>query len=58
MTWYLIWELIFNLLGELTLFADRGFYGDWWNSTVCRDYQLLFFFPSCICDHLLIWVYI
>jgi sterol O-acyltransferase len=30
--WYLIWELILNLLGELTRFADRGFYGDWWNS--------------------------
>ncbi|KAH0613837.1 uncharacterized protein H6S33_005723 [Morchella sextelata] len=33
MTWYLIWELILNILGELTLFSDRGFYGDWWNST-------------------------
>lgn len=21
------------MLAELTLFADRGFYGDWWNST-------------------------
>jgi len=31
--WYLIWELILNLLAELTYFADRGFYGDWWNST-------------------------
>ncbi|KAF8538970.1 MBOAT, membrane-bound O-acyltransferase family-domain-containing protein [Trichophaea hybrida] len=30
--WYLIWELILNLLAELTCFSDRGFYGDWWNS--------------------------
>lgn len=33
MVWYLIWECILNLLGELTRFADRGFYGSWWNST-------------------------
>ncbi|KAF8471264.1 MBOAT, membrane-bound O-acyltransferase family-domain-containing protein [Kalaharituber pfeilii] len=33
MVWYLIWECILNLLGELMRFADRGFYGSWWNST-------------------------
>ncbi|KAG0133999.1 MBOAT, membrane-bound O-acyltransferase family-domain-containing protein [Tuber indicum] len=33
MAWYLIWELILNALAELTFFADRGFYGPWWNST-------------------------
>jgi sterol O-acyltransferase len=27
-----IWECILNLLAELTYFADRGFYADWWNS--------------------------
>lgn len=32
MTWYIIWECILNLLAELTCFADRGFYADWWNS--------------------------
>lgn len=32
LTWYLIWECILNVLAELTRFADRGFYGDWWNS--------------------------
>ncbi|KAG0652365.1 putative phospholipase [Hyphodiscus hymeniophilus] len=31
-SWYVIWECILNLLAELTYFADRGFYGDWWNS--------------------------
>lgn len=51
MTWYLIWELILNLLGELTLFADRGFYGDWWNSTVCHRLPFLFHWK---CNHLLI----
>ncbi|RPA99428.1 hypothetical protein L873DRAFT_1827987 [Choiromyces venosus 120613-1] len=33
MAWYLIWELILNVLAEVTFFADRGFYGPWWNST-------------------------
>ncbi|ROV96275.1 hypothetical protein VMCG_07703 [Cytospora schulzeri] len=32
LTWYVIWEAILNLLGELTYFADREFYSDWWNS--------------------------
>ncbi|PSR76895.1 MBOAT family protein [Coniella lustricola] len=32
LTWYVIWEAILNLLGELTYFADREFYADWWNS--------------------------
>jgi sterol O-acyltransferase len=31
-TWYVIWECILNLLAEVTYFADRGFYADWWNS--------------------------
>jgi sterol O-acyltransferase len=38
LTWYLIWECILNVLAELTLFADRGFYGDWWNSTTFDQY--------------------
>lgn len=33
LTWYLIWEAVLNLLAELTYFADRSFYDDWWNST-------------------------
>ena len=32
-----------NVLAELTRFADRGFYGDWWN-TVSWD-QASFSFP-------------
>lgn len=38
LTWYLIWECILNVLAELTLFADRGFYGDWWNSVTWDQY--------------------
>ncbi len=32
MSWYLIWETILNLLAEVTFFADRNFYGAWWDS--------------------------
>lgn len=32
LAWYLIWEAILNVLGEVTYFADREFYSDWWNS--------------------------
>lgn len=32
LAWYLIWETILNVLAELTFFADRSFYGAWWNS--------------------------
>lgn len=32
LSWYVIWEAILNLLGEVTYFADREFYSDWWNS--------------------------
>ncbi|KAI5807983.1 MBOAT, membrane-bound O-acyltransferase family-domain-containing protein [Peziza echinospora] len=39
MVWYLIWECILNLLGELMRFADRGFYGAWWNSTTWDQFS-------------------
>ena len=32
LSWYVIWECVLNVLAELTRFADRGFYADWWNS--------------------------
>jgi len=38
LSWYLIWECILNVLAELTRFADRGFYGDWWNSVTWDQY--------------------
>lgn len=28
----MLFESLLNLIAELTYFADRGFYGDWWNS--------------------------
>lgn len=30
--WYAINHTFLNILGEVTRFADRLFYGDWWNS--------------------------
>lgn len=30
--WYAVNHTYLNILGELTHFADRLFYGDWWNS--------------------------
>ncbi|KAK3080049.1 hypothetical protein LTS18_003254 [Coniosporium uncinatum] len=38
LSWYLIWECILNVLAELTKFADRGFYGAWWNSETFDQY--------------------
>ncbi|CAK4033155.1 sterol o-acyltransferase like [Lecanosticta acicola] len=38
LTWYLIWECILNVLAEVTRFADRGFYGAWWNSVTWDQY--------------------
>ncbi|KAK9240191.1 MBOAT, membrane-bound O-acyltransferase family-domain-containing protein [Lipomyces kononenkoae] len=32
LTWYIIWDAILNEIAELTCFADRYFYGAWWNS--------------------------
>ncbi|KAK8152163.1 MBOAT, membrane-bound O-acyltransferase family-domain-containing protein [Phyllosticta citrichinensis] len=38
LAWYVIWECALNVLAELSRFADRGFYGDWWNSTSWDQY--------------------
>ncbi|KAJ5988296.1 Sterol O-acyltransferase ACAT/DAG/ARE [Penicillium waksmanii] len=32
LAFYVIWECVLNALAEITQFADRGFYADWWNS--------------------------
>lgn len=38
LTWYVIWECVLNVLAEVTRFADRGFYGAWWNSVSWDQY--------------------
>ncbi len=42
---YIVFELILNGLAEVTRFADRRFYDDWWNRFV-RDLFLFSFFLS------------
>ncbi|KAF4552442.1 Hypothetical protein D9617_10g074240 [Elsinoe fawcettii] len=37
LSWYVIWECVLNVLAEITRFADRGFYGPWWNSNGFED---------------------
>ncbi|CAG7953617.1 unnamed protein product [Penicillium nalgiovense] len=32
LAFYVIWECVLNAIAEITMFADRGFYSDWWNS--------------------------
>ncbi|GAM86530.1 hypothetical protein ANO11243_045440 [Dothideomycetidae sp. 11243] len=38
LSWYVIWECVLNVLAEVTRFADRGFYGSWWNSSTWDMY--------------------
>lgn len=32
-TFFIIWEFILNAIAELSMFADRDFYGPWWSCT-------------------------
>lgn len=34
-TFFIIWEFILNTVAELSMFADRDFYGPWWS---CSDW--------------------
>ncbi|KAH3903574.1 uncharacterized protein SCDLUD_001216 [Saccharomycodes ludwigii] len=45
LTWYLIWDAILNCIAELTCFADRSFYGDWWNCITWDEYARLWNLP-------------
>jgi sterol O-acyltransferase len=45
LSWYVIWECLLNVLAEITCFADRGFYGDWWNSVSFDQYGM--YHPFC-----------
>lgn len=38
---YLIWDTILNLIAELSMFADRDFYGPWWSCTDWSEYARL-----------------
>mmetsp|Transcript_14725 Transcript_14725/g.1333 ORF Transcript_14725/g.1333 Transcript_14725/m.1333 type:complete len:96 (+) Transcript_14725:551-838(+) len=36
---FIIWEGITNMFAEITLYADRRFYDDWWNSTTFEEFN-------------------
>ncbi|ORY49357.1 hypothetical protein BCR33DRAFT_695210 [Rhizoclosmatium globosum] len=38
LVFFIIFEFICNAFAELTFFADREFYEDWWNSTTFDEY--------------------
>lgn len=38
MTWFVIFECICNIAAEITMYAKRDFYGDWWNSTTFEEF--------------------
>ncbi|CAO3655045.1 unnamed protein product [Mucor fragilis] len=38
LVFYIIFECILNWFAEITRFADRNFYDDWWNSTTFDEY--------------------
>ena len=42
---YLIWDAILNCFAELTRFADRYFYGDWWNCTSWSEFARIWNVP-------------
>lgn len=44
---YMMFELILNGIAEITRFADRGFYDDWWNSTTWDEVRVSFPLPEC-----------
>lgn len=38
LTFFIIFECMLNAVAELTFFADRRFYSDWWNSTTFDEF--------------------
>ncbi|CCK72045.1 sterol acyltransferase KNAG_0I02600 [Huiozyma naganishii CBS 8797] len=45
LTFYLIWDAILNFFSELTMFADRYFYGDWWNCVIWSEFSRIWNVP-------------
>lgn len=45
LNFYLIWDAILNCIAELTCFADRYFYGDWWNCVDWGDFSRIWNIP-------------
>lgn len=45
LVFYLIWDAILNCIAELTCFADRYFYGDWWNCVEWAEFSRMWNVP-------------
>lgn len=45
LAFYLIWDAILNFFAELTMFADRYFYGDWWNCVSFIEFSRIWNVP-------------
>lgn len=45
LVFYLIWDAILNCNAELTTFADRYFYGDWWNCVSWAEFSRIWNVP-------------
>lgn len=39
LVFFLIWEYVLNAIAEITYFADRNFYGCWWNGTSWDEFS-------------------
>lgn len=45
LVFFLIWDQILNAIAELTRFADRDFYGPWWNCVTWDEFARLWNTP-------------
>lgn len=45
LTFYFIWDALLNCVSELTRFADRYFYGDWWNCVSFTEWSRIWNVP-------------
>ena len=45
LTFYMIWDALLNCVAELTRFADRYFYGDWWNCVSFDEFSRIWNVP-------------
>ncbi len=36
---FIVWEIVLGFFAEITRFADREFFLDWWNSTTFEEYN-------------------
>jgi len=57
MTFYLVFDCVCNGFAEITCFADREFYKDWWNSTTMDEFARTWNIPvhKWLLHHVCMW---